>query len=413
MTTVRPILALIIAACSLGTGCAGRPARALSIARTPRTEAPIILVHGFGGWGRDDIPEFYYWGGTDDVQQVLRSAGYNVQTASVGPFSSNWDRACELYAFIAGGRVDYGAHHSQRFGHERYGRHEEGAYPQWSRDHPVHIIAHSMGGQTARLLAHLLRHGDEKERIASGGNCSDLFVGGEQKIRSITTMSTPHDGTSLVNDIDLVERILRLAVSAGAATLQSGVFPHFDLKMDQWGVERNADEPLGRYFARLRRHPIWSEDARDFSLWDVSPEGARALNRRTPAEPDVYYFSCSSDDTMPGPVRGHRIPNVTMLPAFVPGAVFLGSFTSDGPIPIDRSWWKNDGVVNTVSMRGPTIGSSDEIVEFGGSAQPGIWNHLGTMESTDHADIIGIPNTDAVTELYLSVCSLVSGLEAP
>ena len=80
----------------------------------PIAKDPVILVHGFGGWGRDDIQGFYYWGGSRDFEEGLRKAGYLVFTASVGPFSSNWDRACELYAFIYGGTVDYGEFHSQK-----------------------------------------------------------------------------------------------------------------------------------------------------------------------------------------------------------------------------------------------------------------------------------------------------------
>ena len=33
----------------------------------------------------------------------------------------------------------------------------QGLYPQWSAKNPIHIIGHSMGGQTARMLDYLLR----------------------------------------------------------------------------------------------------------------------------------------------------------------------------------------------------------------------------------------------------------------
>ena len=67
----------------------------------------------------------------------------------------------------------------------------------------VHLIAHSMGGQTARLLAHLLRNGDETERNVDPEGLSLLFEGGKQWIKSITTLSSPHNGTTIVNNIDL------------------------------------------------------------------------------------------------------------------------------------------------------------------------------------------------------------------
>ena len=83
---------------------------------------PIILVHGFMGFGREMSDDFFYWGGTTDLQKELIQAGFDVRTASIGPVSSNWDRACELYAVIKGGQVDYGKAHSENFGHAQYGR---------------------------------------------------------------------------------------------------------------------------------------------------------------------------------------------------------------------------------------------------------------------------------------------------
>lgn len=39
----------------------------------------------------------------------LREKGYDCHAASVSPTGSAWDRACELYAQLAGKRTDYGA----------------------------------------------------------------------------------------------------------------------------------------------------------------------------------------------------------------------------------------------------------------------------------------------------------------
>jgi hypothetical protein len=38
---------------------------------------------------------------------MLPNKGYTVLTPTIGPISSNWDRACELYAYLKGGIVDY------------------------------------------------------------------------------------------------------------------------------------------------------------------------------------------------------------------------------------------------------------------------------------------------------------------
>ena len=47
-----------------------------------------------------------------NVKEKLTEQGYRVHEANVGAFSSNYDRAVELYYYIKGGRVDYGAAHA-------------------------------------------------------------------------------------------------------------------------------------------------------------------------------------------------------------------------------------------------------------------------------------------------------------
>ncbi len=37
---------------------------------------PFVLVHGFTGWGRDELLGFKYWGGFNDLQESLNQAGY-------------------------------------------------------------------------------------------------------------------------------------------------------------------------------------------------------------------------------------------------------------------------------------------------------------------------------------------------
>ena len=73
---------------------------------------PVVFVHGLMGWGqRAGINAVLpYWGmTTGSLTSYLNSLGYETYSATVGPISSAWDRACELYAQLTGTTVDYGA----------------------------------------------------------------------------------------------------------------------------------------------------------------------------------------------------------------------------------------------------------------------------------------------------------------
>jgi triacylglycerol lipase len=133
-----------------------------------RNEYPLVLVHGWIGWDRDELGGYKYWGGKQDLQEHLTNVKhYETHTAAVGPISSNWDRACELYAYLKGGRVDYGAAHAAKYGHDRFGRVYPGILRDWGtpgKHQKIHLITHSMGGQTARQLIQLLAEGDAAER---------------------------------------------------------------------------------------------------------------------------------------------------------------------------------------------------------------------------------------------------------
>ena len=198
--------------------------------------APIVLVGGFTAWGREEAFGIKYWGGPGrDVQEDLKARGFPVVTAAPGPFSSNWDRAAEVYAQVWGGTVDYGEAHARRFGHARFGRTCPGLLPGGA----AHFLGHSMGGQTIRVLAHLLAEGSEDERQATPEGLSPLFRGGQPGVLSLTTLATPHRGTTLARKrealADVARRILALAGGLGSPAV-------YDLKLDHWGLQRLPGE---------------------------------------------------------------------------------------------------------------------------------------------------------------------------
>ena len=173
-----------------------------------KNEYPFIFIHGLNGWGSGEglnniIP---YWGATcGNLMDYLTEEGYECYAASVGPLSSAWDRACELYAQLTGTQVDYGESHSKQHNHKRYGRtYDTPLFEGWGskgdngKIKKIHLIGHSFGGTTARMLTYLLTYGSKDEISASGKKVSPLFKGGnENLIHSVTTICTPHNSSSI------------------------------------------------------------------------------------------------------------------------------------------------------------------------------------------------------------------------
>ncbi len=356
---------------------------------------PLILVHGLGGWGRDEAFGLKYWGGFKDLEGYLNQLGHETYTATVGPMSSNYDRAVELYHYIKGGQVDYGAAHAEEHGHDRYGRTYEGVYPEWDGRSPVHLIGHSMGGLTIRALTDLLRDGSDVETAYHAANpdseISPLFTGGKDWVHSNTTIGTPHNGSQYGDDESksaafLKELILELAKITGTNP-DSLVY---DFKLDQWGLKRQPGERFTSYMDRVMESGIWEND--DISLTDLGTTGAQANNGWMDTFPDIYYFSYTAQTTYRSALTGKHIPNALTNPIMVQPSFYMGSFTRTNPNPgpvIDQTWWPNDGMVSVISSKNPFNHPSRNF-SGGTNPSPGIWNAYPVMQNWDHMDYMGL-----------------------
>ncbi len=379
---------------------------------------PIALLHGFTGWGRDEMFGFKYWGGLEgDLQEILNQHGYRVYTLAVGPVSSNWDRACEAYAQLVGGTVDYGASHAAQHGHARFGRTYPGLLPELKHGGKVHLVTHSQGGQTARLLVSLLEYGSQAERDYAkqhGLSLSPLFEGNQNFVLSVTTLSTPHDGTTLVKMVDFTDQFFDLQKGVLALASVASNVPHanqvYDFKLDQWGIRRQPNESFDDFFERLKRSPMWQ--SKDTARYDLSLEGAAELNSWVKTSPHTYYLSFATERTYRSLITGNHYPEPGMNPLIATlGAPFLGTYRNPA-IGVDGSWLENDGVVNTISMTGPKRGSTDVIRVYNGTFQKGVWNDMGKY-NIDHLEIIGIdPNPQFdLKAFYLRLAGQLSSLQ--
>ena len=345
---------------------------------------PIILVHGFCGWGRDELLGYKYWGGTVvDIEEYLNSKGFVVHTASVGAISSNHDRACELFYQIKGGTVDYGAAHASKYKHKRFGKNYQGFYPKWDGNHPVHLIGHSMGGQTIRVLAQLLADNH------FGHNSSEIWV------KSATSIATPHRGTTLATMVENLSGGLAEEIVAGFLALAGSSYTLYDFGMDQWDLKPHPGESLHDF---LKRADQTLGKTTDVSMHDLLPIGAEEINQRVQTFTNIYYFSYATEETyVLNPSSGCEWAEPAMNPMFWAYAYYMGHYKGEQVHP-NEQWWKNDGVVNTISMKGP---SQATIVDYNGLARPGVWNYLGLVESKDHGKIIGHYQDPVITGRWL------------
>jgi len=352
---------------------------------------PIVLVHGFIGWGPEELGGYPYWGGEYDLETYLESLGFTVFTVSVGPVSSNWERAVETYYQLKGGQVDYGKAHSEKWGiiQKPNGKNYDGFYPQWDHHKPLHFIGHSMGGQTIRMLAHQLSQNFVTDSINHTPELSQLLgVENNGWIKSITSISTPHDGTTLSDLVNKSVPFLQNFIVFGAA-VGTG---YYDFDLQHWGFNRGENESWIRYFKRMRNHSAWN--TKNICAWDLSLDGAQELNTILPAQSDIYYFSFTTSSTHKNSNSSHHIPDKNMSLMLRIRSRIIGSNTiryQDGT-STDASWFENDGVVNTISQSGPTSGrnGSDPIAKYNPIEPliPGQWYVVEKLK-LDHWKIIG------------------------
>jgi len=351
-----------------------------------------ILVTGLGGFGENvgahrAVPYFGTLTGLDFARELERR-GYETYVADIGPMSSEWDRACELYAQLTGARVDYGAAHSERYGHARYGRtHEKPLFEGWGPGRPLNLICHSFGGNAARLFALLLDEGSAAERAATpAGELSPLFAGGMiDRVHSVTTLAAPHNGTT----------------AAGCVSDEHGGEPYlwYALLLNQLGRNHTLN---GIYDLQLEHFcmsippagwgPPWPSytiskrflESLDHAFYGCSLDGAAALNRIDRIRPSVYYFSYSGVITVPlGDVQLPH-PREYADPVLFWWALQIGRGTgwiaSPGP-----EWLASDGLVPLPSALYPQGQPHRDFTPGETEPEPGVWNVMPTVRNADHA----------------------------
>ena len=378
---------------------------------------PCVFVHGMFGWGDNEglNKRLPYWGCTSgSITEFFRSLGIEAHAASVGPASSAWDRACELYAQLTGTRVDYGKAHSEKCGHRRFGRkYDSPLIKDWSPENKVHLIGHSFGGTTIRLLAHLLTYGNEAEIKASGDEASPLFKGGNRHmIASITAICSPHNGSSAYAALE--RRHLKNLVIYGTyiytGTLGRSCLngKSVDFHLEQFGLTNTPglhdSQPLKQAIRTIN-------SSGDHVEFDMSDKGAGLLNGNIKISPDIFYFSFPFN-AVKAIRNGKLSPRYSKFP---PLRMTSRVMTRDVRRHIKEGnntlRMYNDGLVDTFSSDYP---HTEPFVKWAGNdtVKPGIW-HVMPETHGDHGTAIGLfTSVKATKNFYKNLTELLALTEA-
>jgi triacylglycerol lipase len=353
------------------------------------SDYPVILVHGMFGWGADEginkkIP---YWGANAlKVTDFFEEHGMECYAASVGPISSAWDRACELYARLTGTTVDYGKAHSEKYGHRRFGRkYDKPLFDGWSSEKKIHLIGHSFGGNTVRMFAYLMTYGSEEKRKVTGSDeLSGLFAGGRESfIKTVVTLCAPHNGTvafAVARQYGIVKILEAVAYNyigvAGRSKLQ-GKF--VDFHCEQFGL---SNTPGIKDVIKIRHAKKNMKSSNDNIEYDMSPEGSAALNKTIEISPDIYYYSYAFDSVTETKRIFPENTDFFFLKLTSLLIIFNGYIKKT-----DKSRLHNDGLVDVDSALHP---ADEPFTNYcSGDVKKGIWNVMPVRRG-DHGTAIGL-----------------------
>ncbi|KAH7066051.1 hypothetical protein BKA63DRAFT_584920 [Paraphoma chrysanthemicola] len=489
----------------------------------PARADPIVLVPGFSGWGKPFLGAVNYFGGFDSLPLVLSGLGYRVIVVRIGPFSSNRERACEIFTQLTNGSFDapddtpsripitYATDHpsldpaaladAKTCKAVLYNPTTPLSNPlpkpwEWNATNRVNMICHSQGGTTVRYLIELL----------SGTSDSHLeqFLGTDRRgwIKSVVTLGTPHKGTTvtdIVPDLLASTGIDPLIDSITLCSFELRPNRVYDLHLDHWGFHRQEGETFQQMRRRIAPGVAAWWFGRHNGLYDDSVRGTVDLDAFAGApSSDVYYFTmsfCATNDfpenetvtaakinsflalirgnsvlnfmgiwgnilaagarplqwlgILP-PLReilgwatdvannhlrglgypyqvprpGTQIPRPDMLPFIAFPSYAMGGRDITPAVNLDISslqFRRNDGIVNTDSMDGPSDRSFTDNGSFsrhyaasGAAGVRGRYWHIGENSTIDHADQIGVftnANTyDEVKVMYTLFAELADRL---
>lgn len=365
---------------------------------------PVVLVHGFMGWGESDAIDSGdrpYWG--YHLVDHLKSEGYEVHNPSLGPFAGAWDRACELWAYLYGGTVDYGKVHSEKCHHKRYGRtYKHGAIEDLGKTKAhkkIELLGHSFGGPTVKQFVELLSNGSAEERAGTDAkDLSPLFKGGHGDIiHTMTTLDGVNNGTTLADLVKPYYQPIVRAILLGTMFMEDTPAEYqMDVGNQQFGLGKYPEDikgiTLNPPFDTVNGINAYANDIQDNIAQEMTIDFCQQENAKQGVNPHIYYFAQRACATKQG-ADGKPVPlDFMSTTCRIPATLMCAKLpTNVKSVKIDDSWWPNDGYVNVVGQSAPFNQPSAE-GKWGMKFKPGLWYNMPVL-AADHVMWMGMSGT--------------------
>jgi triacylglycerol esterase/lipase EstA (alpha/beta hydrolase family) len=363
------------------------------------------------------------------MEQQLKINGYldvKVHAVSCGPVSSFHDRACEVFAQIIGGKVDYNGKeslHSTQAQHGDSNKNYTGKalVPNWSENNPVILVAHSAGAHTCLQLQQLL---------------ADKFWGGNTNanwLEAVISISGVINGSTLPymlgcdKSTGLLTGPVGNFIGAGVQILgglNRGLARNlFDWDLEQWVGSESAN--LTNFIQKLENSQF--AKGKDNLAYDLTLQGCKEANERFKTDNNTYYLSVVTEQTFGVGFFQKALPGLFMNPVLSGGAFYQAALVDfdgnskpienwgTGDLTIDK-WRENDGAVSSISQRYPFTGGNHPVGIEGFMDRlinKGNWYYEKaesiTGKSMDHLDVVFGHVTDpslsdAHSTLYTKLC---------
>lgn len=370
---------------------------------------PIVLVHGY----KNKTDTFA------TAREHIKELGFECYSPHIGPFDGLWDRACELYAMLKGGTVDYGIAHSKRCGHDRFGKTYPGFCPKWGtldengNRVKAHFVGHSFGGATIRFLLNFLVEGNEEEKaVTPEGELSPLFEGGNTDwVASVTALASPHNGTTVLSLAGgLVYTSYFMEFSLANVFSGTDIMDADKYDLDKFGFTSNK--------FRLRYAPDkirgYLKKKEDNCFYELTPSGADRFTSKFHPYENVYYFSVPAVYTYPVMGGEFQWPKKDILERYRNSAIVMGGMHSKY---YSADWRPNDGRVPLASARAPKNEPQQEFdpgenFSYRGDIQKGIWNICPVEDKFHNAYIGEEQDPEEYKEYFQNLARFLEALDA-